>query len=337
VLFFLNELLNEFNIKLVVLGNGGVGKTSLINSITGTEVSERYIPTIGSNILKKDYLLDEQNALISISLWELGGQRAFNPLNPVFFTNVDIAFIVFDLSKPDETIVDINNVYLNNLMEKSGESIIFIIGNKIDLDLNENKLKELLQKENLDDYPIVCVSALTNKNIENLIDFAIYNFLKEKKEEFKENDIEDLSKPFLDKINKTVDNLNKILINLDKINSLKFQKKPSLKVKKKKIDIEEDSTESKSAFIQENKEDLDLIKKLIKSTFNQNILSVEYMITNLKKTPIQLLEKSIDKTLNELRILKDDFELKLNSLINFDNISIKKSDNKVKENLLKGE
>lgn len=325
----MTELLNEISLKLVILGNGGVGKTSLINSITGKEISERYIPTIGSNIIKKDYLLEESNSLISVNLWELGGQRAFNPLNPVFFTNVDIAFILFDLSKPHETIADINNIYLGNLMENSGECIIFIVGNKLDLDIKENELKNLLQEQNLYEYPIVFISALANENIEELINLAVYNFLKEKKDEFKEISMEDLSKSFLKEKNKKEIDLKSILINSDKISSLKVQKKPSIKVTKKRIEKEE-IVEDKSAFIQKRFKDLDLIKKLIKSTFNQNILSIEYMISNLKKTPIHSLEKTIDKILDDLRILKNDFELKLNSLIDLENIPITKPNNKKK-------
>ena len=40
--------INEINIKLVILGEGGVGKTSLVNSFLKKNISERYIPTIGS-------------------------------------------------------------------------------------------------------------------------------------------------------------------------------------------------------------------------------------------------------------------------------------------------
>jgi len=47
-------LLEEINIKLVLLGDGGVGKTSLINSMLGKAIPKMYVPTIGSNIARKE-------------------------------------------------------------------------------------------------------------------------------------------------------------------------------------------------------------------------------------------------------------------------------------------
>ncbi|MBY9005577.1 MAG: GTP-binding protein [Candidatus Lokiarchaeota archaeon] len=328
-------LLNEIKLKLLLLGNGGVGKTSLIQSITGQDIQERYIPTIGSNIIKKDYLIEESNTLVSVNLWELGGQRAFNPLNPVFFNNVDIAFIIFDLSKPQDSITNIKNIYLDNLKKKSAECIVFIVGNKLDLDIEENTLKNLIKEQNLGEYPLIFISALKKKYIEELIDLAIYYFLKEKKNECQERGIDDLSNSFLKLKNARESDLNSILVNSEQIDISKVQKKHSLVVSKKKID-KNDIIKDKSIFLKERFKDLGLIKALIKSTFNQNILSIEYMIANLKKTPINSLEKSIDKTLDELRTLKSDFELKLNSLIDLDNLPSNKLKDNKDQNIIEG-
>ncbi|MBN1215877.1 MAG: GTP-binding protein [Candidatus Lokiarchaeota archaeon] len=315
----MNELVNEINLKLVLLGNGGVGKSSLIQSIIDSEVDERYIPTIGSNIIKKDYFIKKSNSLISVNLWELGGQRAFNPLNPVFFTNVDIAFIVFDLSKPKDTISDIKKIYLDNLLKKSTDCIVFLIGNKLDLNIDENKLDKIIKEINITEYPLVCISALKKINIEDLMNIAVYNFLKTKKEEFENNGIENLSNLFLEINNRTETDLKSIIVNSAKINIGEIQKKKSLVVSQKKIEKEQfivdEKIPSKDKF-----KDLDLVKPLIKTNFNQNILSIEYMISSLKRTPIQSLNDSIDKILNELKTLKKDFELKLNTIMDINNL-----------------
>ena len=68
------------NLKLIVLGDGEVGKSSIINAFMGEEISERYMPTIGSVTFRKEFTLKEISIIINI--WDLGGQKAFNPYNP---------------------------------------------------------------------------------------------------------------------------------------------------------------------------------------------------------------------------------------------------------------
>ena len=93
---FGDSILEEaINIKLVVLGEKNVGKTSLVNTFLGEELPSEYLPTIGNNVNHKDYVLD--NVKIRVNIWDCGGQKAFNPFNPAVYNNVDAAFLVFDL------------------------------------------------------------------------------------------------------------------------------------------------------------------------------------------------------------------------------------------------
>ena len=65
--------INEINIKLVIFGDGGVGKTSIINSYLDKGFPERYIPTIGSNISRKEYRLKDYSQKGIYVLWILNG------------------------------------------------------------------------------------------------------------------------------------------------------------------------------------------------------------------------------------------------------------------------
>jgi len=61
------------NLKLIVLGEGEVGKSSIINAFMGEEISERYMPTIGSVTFRKEYTLKEISIIIRLTIWDLGG------------------------------------------------------------------------------------------------------------------------------------------------------------------------------------------------------------------------------------------------------------------------
>jgi Rho family protein len=124
-------IVSEINIKLTIVGLWGVGKTSVVNSFVGKDFPSMYIPTIGSNIARKEYKLKDIH--IRLNIWDIGGQRSFNPLNPVFFSNLDVAFLIFDLSNPKESLQEIKKMYLKNVSNFSPDCIIYLIGNKSDL------------------------------------------------------------------------------------------------------------------------------------------------------------------------------------------------------------
>ena len=116
-------LVSEINIKLTLLGQWGIGKTSIVNTIIGKDFSEMYVPTIGSNIARKEYKLTS-NHNIRLNIWDIGGQRSFNPLNPVFFSNLDSALLIFDLNNPKETLQELLQTYMKSISQYSPGCII---------------------------------------------------------------------------------------------------------------------------------------------------------------------------------------------------------------------
>ncbi|MBD3211861.1 MAG: GTP-binding protein [Candidatus Lokiarchaeota archaeon] len=315
----MSNLYNEINIKAIVLGTGGVGKTSLVNVLTGDKAPERYMPTIGSNIKRKDYKIKSMDFMVSVSVWDFGGQRSFNPLNPVVFSNVDIAFLLFDLSQPEKTLAELKNYYIPKLMEKSEDCITFLVGNKLDLFQEEVELKNIVKKYELHYTPLIFTSAITGQNVIEALEFAIYKYLDGIQEVFPEQEIPDLKDSFLEVIDKSEDDFTNILVNLSEIDSFKMQKKSRLDIKKKKIDDQEEIFDDLQ-IIKEKIKDLDAIRQEIKNDFSENISGIEYLINNLRKTPIHSLIDGINATTDQLKFMKEDFELKLDSLLDIDNL-----------------
>jgi len=313
-------LISEINIKLTILGQWGVGKTSMVNTFVGKDFPSMYIPTIGSNIARKEYKLKDNH--IRLNIWDIGGQRSFNPLNPVFFSNLDSALLLFDLNNPKESLQEIIETYLKNLSKHSPECIMYIVGNKSDLLKPEDSeiLLNNIRKYQIQGFPIIFVSAKTQDNIAELFALVVFDFLKKLEESGNKTQFQGISKEFLTSVGKSEDELNDVIININEIDSNMLHKKITPKIIKKNITL----TEKEQIPFKEIKDlkkirDFDINKNIIKENifdaFKNNLVVISELILELKKTPINSLIDNIDKTLDDLSNLNKDFELKLDSIL----------------------
>lgn len=82
--------------KLIVLGDSGVGKTSLLNRYVRQEFSQNYRATIGADFLSKEITVDERH--ISLQLWDTAGQERFQSLGMAFYRGADCCMLVYDIT-----------------------------------------------------------------------------------------------------------------------------------------------------------------------------------------------------------------------------------------------
>lgn len=312
-------LVSEINIKLTILGQWGVGKTSMVNTLVGKGFPAMYIPTIGSNIARKEYRL--KNNHVRLNIWDIGGQRSFNPLNPVFFSNLDSALLLFDLNNPKETLQEIKDTYLVNLSKHSPDCTTYLIGNKSDLVKPEDSeiLLNNIRKYQIQGFPIIFVSAKTQNNITELFSLVVFDFLK-KLEERDDEQFQGISKNFLTSVAKSEENLNDLIININEIDSNTLHKKITPIIIKKNIKLTENELVPLKEIrdlkkIREFDIDKNKIKENISSAFKNNLVVISELILELKKSPINVLISNIDKTLNDLSNLNKDFELKLDTIL----------------------
>jgi small GTP-binding protein len=317
-------LVSEINIKLTLLGQWGIGKTAIVNTFIGKEFPSMYIPTIGSNIARKEYKLTS-NHNIRLNIWDIGGQRSFNPLNPVFFSNLDSALLVFDLSNPKETLQELLQTYMKNLTQYSPKCSIYLVGNKSDLIKPEDSeiLLNNIRQYKIEGFPIVFVSARTQDNISEAFSLVIFNFLEEIEKKGKNKQFTGISKNFLESINKKEGELKDLIINLAEIDSNSLHNKitPTI-IKKNVTDTEKEVRPLKEikdlTRAQEFEVDKSLIKENIITAFKSNLSAITDLISDLKRAPIDSLINNIDKSLEDLENLKKDFELKLDSILELD-------------------
>lgn len=313
-------VVDEINIKLVILGQGGVGKTSIVNQLFNKDIPDRYIPTIGSNINKKEYRIKSKNIYVQVSIWDVGGQRSFNPLNPAFYNNVDAAFLVMDMSNPEETLNEIKKIYLPNLYQYAQECISFVVGNKIDMLKEENQLENIIKKYFKDDIPLLLTSALNNQNIQEIFDLLVYTYLQEWEKRIGDPKFQAVAQEFLSIIGKSEKELKELFVNVKNIKTVKIEREKKAPVSQKIIPAyDTDEAKLKQFRVLQSKiSRLDKIKYEIIDTFKSNLEVVGNLISELKNTPIGELIQSVDNTMDQLNQMKDDFELSLDSLINVD-------------------
>ncbi|MFX1378965.1 MAG: Rab family GTPase [Promethearchaeota archaeon] len=128
--------------KVILIGPGAVGKTSLFHRFGDNKFSFRYKLTIGADFISK--IIKTNNETVKLQIWDIGGQDRYKFLRPSFINGANGALIVFDLSRW-HTFEELDE-WLSNLREYAGENIPFIlIGNKADL---IDKRDEFYEREN---------------------------------------------------------------------------------------------------------------------------------------------------------------------------------------------
>jgi small GTP-binding protein len=117
--------------KLVLLGDHGVGKTSIVQRFEQDTFDSGIDPTIGASFLSKPF--NTRHGPINLHIWDTAGQERYRSLVPTYARGACSALICFDMSAPHSfESVD----YWLKKMEEIGCTgcIMYLIGNKIDLD-----------------------------------------------------------------------------------------------------------------------------------------------------------------------------------------------------------
>ena len=129
---------NEYKIKLIFLGNSGVGKTCLFNEISLIN-NYNTLPTIGMQCIFKKHILPNNDKLI-INYCDTAGQERYNSIISSYFRNIFCLILLYDITNI-KSFNDIEKWY-NMCLNQSKPELIFLIGNKLDL-----KNKRLINKE----------------------------------------------------------------------------------------------------------------------------------------------------------------------------------------------
>ncbi|CAL6089013.1 Rab1a [Hexamita inflata] len=154
-------------IRLVMLGESYVGKTSLLYRYMSNCFYENPASTITASFYKKRIV--DQTIPTNIQLWDTAGQEKFQSITPLYYKNADIIFIVFsvDSFKSFEKAVST----IDQVRQQKNKPNIILLGNKSDLD---NKVKEQAESFSaITSYPLFWVSALNGNGVQEKFNQAI--------------------------------------------------------------------------------------------------------------------------------------------------------------------
>lgn len=120
-------------LKVIIIGAGVVGKTSLLHRFVENQFSLRYKLPIGADFLSKVIEgYPNPDSKVKLQLWDIGGQDRYKFLRSSFFDGANGALVVYDVSRW-QTFTELDE-WLSDLRQFAGKEVPFIVlGNKIDL------------------------------------------------------------------------------------------------------------------------------------------------------------------------------------------------------------
>jgi len=127
------------SVKLVLLGEAAVGKSSLVMRFVNNDFQENKEPTIGAAFLTQKCNLPTRT--IKFEIWDTAGQERFASLAPMYYRNAQAALVVYDITKPS-SLIKAQHWVAELHRQASPGIVIALVGNKSDLAATGDDLAE---------------------------------------------------------------------------------------------------------------------------------------------------------------------------------------------------
>jgi len=148
------------SLKVILIGDGGAGKTSLVNRFIHEIFSSIYKTTIGVDISPFNAVTTQSKESVRFVLWDMSGQTHFKRFRSRFYSGTSGAIIVYDITNASS--YRKVQTWVKECQDNIHKSVpMIILGNKADL-------KELLIDHPRSDYPNIPVFQASAKNGENV-------------------------------------------------------------------------------------------------------------------------------------------------------------------------
>ena len=172
----------DYKIKIIVVGDSGVGKTNLINRFASDKFDTNSKATIGVEFVYKTLKINKD--VIKVEVWDTAGQERYRAITSSYYKGAKGAIIVYDITNEDS----FNNVesWMNEVTKKGKTDMQFLlVGNKKDL-INDRKVTEQkgIDKAKELNMNLFEASALEKTNVNEAFNYLVkeiyLNIRKEK-------------------------------------------------------------------------------------------------------------------------------------------------------------
>jgi len=121
------------SIKVVLLGETAVGKSSLISRFVGDKFQTNYTTTMTGSFFTKEVFYEKKKKKLKYEIWDTAGQEKYRALNKMFYQDAKVIILVLDITRKD-TYQAILNYWYKELKENAPQNIIMALAaNKSDL------------------------------------------------------------------------------------------------------------------------------------------------------------------------------------------------------------
>lgn len=165
------------DIKLMVVGDGAVGKTSLLISYTSNSFPGEYVPTVFDNY-QANAIVDGQS--VTLGLWDTAGSEEYDTLRPLSYPGTDVFVICFSIVDK-ESFANVQKKWWPEIHDQSPDTPIILVGTKTDLrDKHEDSVTQSEADEmakSIKAKTFIECSSLTQHNLSKVFEHAVRHVL----------------------------------------------------------------------------------------------------------------------------------------------------------------
>lgn len=159
----------DYFLKLVIVGDSGVGKSNFLLKFIEDRFSRVYQPTIGSDFRSKIITLPGAKQNVKLQFWDTAGEERYRSINRIYFQKAQGIILAYDITSR-ESFEGLDN-WIKLINDNIDYAPIVLIGNKVDDEL-ENRIvrfEEGRQLANAHGFLFFETSALNGKNVNNAV------------------------------------------------------------------------------------------------------------------------------------------------------------------------
>ena len=165
-------------VKVVLLGESGVGKTSIISQFTANKFNPRCPTSVSAQFISKIIKFPQYNKSIKFDIWDTVGQEKYRSLAKIFYKDALIIIFVYDITT-EFSFTAIKDFWFKETNENAdNEPILALVANKVDL-YKDEKISNDMGKAYADEINAIFqnTSALSNSGIDKLFENLGNKFL----------------------------------------------------------------------------------------------------------------------------------------------------------------